>query len=170
MPLMRKTFPFPFKRVRHPFRGLGGDEIFVEADVDRIGANDRGLNRHHQNALVVSILDSGAKTCRRRGDGKDDVASLAHEIVELRELDVDVVVGVGDDEIAGGQTLLLVVLDERLVFIQRVLPPANCLDRNRCSRISTAPSAASNWRKGSGRCSPEANSRCSTGEGSLAAC
>jgi hypothetical protein len=45
----------------------------------------------------MRVLDAGAEPGRRGRDRQDDVAALANEVVELRELNVDVIVGVGDD-------------------------------------------------------------------------
>ena len=106
-----------------PFRSLGRDVIFVEANVDRVWTRDRRFDGDEQDALIVRRLHARAKAGRRGRNRQDDVAALAYEIVELRQLHVDVVVRIGEDEVAGGEALLLVVLDQRLVLVERGLAP-----------------------------------------------
>ena len=122
-----------------------GVEVGIARDVDRLRTIDRRIDRDDEDALVEGVADTGAEARRRARIHHDEIAPLRDLRLQLRELEVDVAVRIGDDQLVLGQSLLRELRRQRPAARRRDWRARNCRGRNCCGRSARAPCGAANW-------------------------
>ena len=108
-----------------------GDELRLllahrlEVDDHAVGARlgDDAVERDDDDAGVAGLLDRAVERVRRRGVDDDRVVALQDEVLDLRRLGRDFLVGGGEDVGGGDDAVLDRLLGDDVVALQHRLPP-----------------------------------------------
>ena len=106
LPVHENDISLAAKLLHDPVALQLGVEIGIARDVDGLGTIDRRVDGDDEDALVEGVADTGAEARRRARIHHDEIATLRDLCLQLRELEVDVAVRIGDDQLVLGQSLL----------------------------------------------------------------